>query len=130
MRRIIAKVAVGLFTAALTGNVVVGQQTNELTVQASRTVEKQVGRDSHGLAIVDVSLSYGVSYAGLDLASHADVMELRRRVDGAAQKACKELIRQYPIPTETEAQCIKAATERAMLKANELVSAASKAAAK
>ena len=131
MTKIVIRVAVGLFAAALVGSMAVAQQTEEVTVQASRTVEKHVGHTSTGIPIVDVSLAYGVSYAGLDLASHAGVMELEKRVNDAAQQACKELARQYPFhATPNDAECAKTTADKAMVKVHELAAAAAKGSGK
>ena len=51
-------------------------------------------------------------------------MELEKRVNDAAQTACKELGRQYPIATPSDAECAKTAAEKAMVKVHELVAAA------
>jgi len=124
MIKTIVKVSFGLFAAAFTGNILLAQQMPEVTVQASRVVEKQVGRTSSGIPIVDVSLSYGVSYAGLDLNTNAGVTELEKRVKDAAMKACTELSRQYPLSNQTDAECAKSATDKAMVKVHELAAAA------
>jgi UrcA family protein len=123
MMQILVKVAVGMCASALIGNMVIAQQVQEVTVQASRVVTKEVGR-SGGIPIVDVSLSYGVSYAGLDLVKHADVMELEKRVKDAADKACKELSRQYPLDAADNTDCSKTAADKAMMKVHELATAA------
>ncbi len=121
----ITKLAVGLIAATFAGSAVLAQQVQEVTVQASRNIEKhQVGRTSSGVPIVDISLSYGVSYAGLDLVSHAGVMELEKRVKDAAAQACQELNRQYPIDADKTADCTKAATDNAMVKVREVTAAA------
>lgn len=124
MTRTIVKVSFGLFAAALAGNILLAQQMPEVTVQASRIVAKQAGRTNSGIPIVDASLSYGVSYAGLDLNTNTGVMELEKRVKDAAMKACSELSRQYPIADQTDAECAKAATDKAMVKVHELAAAA------
>ncbi|MGC1386998.1 MAG: UrcA family protein [Steroidobacteraceae bacterium] len=124
MIKTIIKISFGLFAAAFAGNMLLAQQMPEVTVQASRIVEKQAGRTSSGLPIVDVSLSYGVSYSGLDLSTYAGVTELEKRVKDAAMKACEELSRQYPMSTTTDAECAKSATNKAMVKVHELAAAA------
>jgi len=74
-----------------------GRQTlGEVTVQATRNVStKLVGSTSSGIPIKEVSLSYGVSTAGLDLATVAGAEELDKRINDAALAACKEVGRQY-----------------------------------
>jgi UrcA family protein len=125
MTNLVVKVAVGLFAAALISNAVVAQQTEEVSVQASRVITKQDGRGSAGMPITAVSLSYGVSYAGLDLLAPAGVAELEKRVNDAALKACSEINRQYPIGAQGNAQCAKLAADKAMVKVHEVVAAAS-----
>ena len=84
------------------------QALEEITVQGSRAVEvKNVGTTSSGYKVKDISLSYGVSTAGMDLASAAGAEALAQRVNDAA----------------------KAATKKAMVKAHARVQAAGKASA-
>ena len=130
MKMIRMEVAVGLLATGLVSGIAVAQQTEEVTVQASRIVEKHVGQSSSGVPIVDVSITYGVSYADLDLISHAGVMELEKRVNDAAQRACKELDRQARLSMPSDADCAKAAVGKAMVKVNEVVAAASNASGK
>jgi len=85
---------------------------------------KSAGRTSTGVPILDVSLSYGVSTAGLDLASHVGALELEKRVHDAAMAACKEIGKQYPNATPSEDACAKAAADKAMVRAHELEAAA------
>lgn len=127
MRQIVISVAVGLFTAALASNLAVAQQIKEVTVKASRFIEKEIRRTATGIPIVNVSLAYGVSYADLDLASRAGVMELEKRVNDAAQEACSELGRQYPHASPSDAKCAKTAADKTMAKVHELAAAAAKA---
>jgi UrcA family protein len=65
-----------------------------------------------------------VSTAGLDLSSSAGAAALQKRVADAAKAACKELARQYPDSSTTDADCVKNATDKAMVKVNEAVAAA------
>ncbi len=132
MSRVVIRVAAGLFAAVVLGNFAVAQQIQEVTVQASRVVEqKQVGRTASGVPIVDMSLAYGVSYADLDLTSHAGVVQLEKRVNDAAQQACKELSRQFPlVTTPNDADCAKMAADKAMPKVHELAAAAAKSGGK
>ena len=117
--------AIGLIAGAMIGGIALGQQIPEVTVQASRIITKTTAA-GHDAAdrIVDLSLTYGVSYAGLDLTKHADVMELEKRVTDTAGKACRELNRQYPIDAQPEADCAKAAAAKSLVKVHELAAAA------
>jgi hypothetical protein len=49
MAKVVTGVAVGLFAAALASGVVAAQQPEEVSVQASRILAKQAGRDPVGL---------------------------------------------------------------------------------
>jgi UrcA family protein len=90
---------------------------------------KWVGTSS-GIPILDVSLSYGVSTAGLDLATKSGATALETRVKDAAAAACKEIGQKYPDATPNEAECAKSATAKAMVKVHELVAAAAEKAKK
>lgn len=126
MTRIVIRAAIGLFAVTAVSTVVVAEDMGEVTVQASRVVKQTVGKTASGVPIVDIALSYGVSAKDLDLASHAGAMELQKRVADAARAACKELGRQYPDSLPGDADCTKAATDKAMVKVNEMLAAAAK----
>jgi len=126
MSKRLIKVAVALLAGVSVNAVVIAQEMGEVTVQASRVVKKTIGRTSSGVPIQDISLSYGVSTAGLDLSSSAGAAALKKRVTDAANAACKELGRQYPDASTTDAECVKNATDKAMVKVNDLVAAAQK----
>jgi hypothetical protein len=57
-------------------------------------------------------------------------MEAEKRVNDMAEVACKDLVQRYPTGTPSEAECTKAAADKAMVKVNELAAAASKASGK
>ena len=102
------------------------EQLQEVTVQATRVMKTSVGRTATGVPIMDTTLSYGVSYADLNLSSHADVLLLQKRVKDAAQKACKELADLNPLiegqPGESE--CTKRAADKGLARVEELAAAA------
>jgi UrcA family protein len=111
--------------SALIGGVVVAQNLEEITVQGTRVLdEKDAGRSSTGVQIRDVSLSYGVSIADLNLASQYGPIALEKRVHDAARAACEEIGRKYPHSTPSDEVCAKAAADKAMVKARELVATA------
>jgi len=125
MSKRLIKVAVGLLAAvSVTG--VIAQEMGEVTVQASRVVKKTIGTTASGIPIQDISLSYGVSTAGIDLSTSAGAASLQKRVGDAAKAACKELGRQYPDSQTSDADCVKNATDKAMVKADALIAAAKK----
>jgi len=123
MSKRLTTVAVGLL-AGVSLSAVVAQDMGEVNVQASRVVKKVIGTTSSGVPIEDISLSYGVSTGGLDLSTAAGAAELQKRVGNAATAACKELGRQYPNSSTSDAECVKKAIDKAMIRVNELVAAA------
>ena len=116
---------------ALIGSIVMAQNVEGVTVQAKRILNtKTIDRSASGVPLIDISLSYGVSMAGLDLASHAGAMELEKRVHNAGIAACQEISRQYPEAIPSQSECAKSATDKAMVRVHELEAAADKKAAK
>jgi len=131
MRTILVRLVVGAAVWLLVSAHASAQNAQEIKVQAKRAMNtKVVGRTSSGVPIVNVSLSYGVSVADLDLTSSSGAAEVARRVNDAAQAACKEIGRQYPDATPSERECTKSSADEAMVKVRELVAAAKKAAGK
>lgn len=130
MKNTLVSIAVGLLAAASLSGTALAQKTEEITVTGSRTVNAQVDRVPMGLPITSLSLSYGVSLAGLDLTTPAGAADLERRVNDAALAACKEISRQYPHAKPDDAACVKAAVKEAMVKVREAVAAAGNKAAK
>jgi UrcA family protein len=132
MRKSLFGVAVGLFSAVLVSSIAVAQQIEEVIVEASHIVQSSVtARDpATGGNIVSMTVSYGVSYAGLDLASKAGAAELEKRVKNAALAACKDISREYPLVPPNDATCAKQTADKAMVKVHELVAAAGKKSAK
>lgn len=126
MKANLAKLGLLAAGAFLIHGAVDAQNLEEVTVQAKRIVKKVVGRSSTGVPIEDISLSYGVSAAGLDLGSGAGASELERRVKDAATAACEEIGRQYPDATPSDRECARIAADQAMVKARELIAAAKK----
>ena len=131
MRKFHIHVVGGALAATLIGVTAFAQNSEEITVEASRVVAKDVaGQPPGGAQVRDITLSYGVSYSGVDLTSTVAVAALEKSVNDAAHKACKEIGRQYPMSTPNDAECAKAAAAKAMGRVRELVSAAGKKPAK
>lgn len=85
----------------------------EVVVKASRTAEERVAQTSFGVPVYEVSMSYRVSYADLDLRTQAGVNELETRVAKAAKEACAAIDRQYSKSEPRGAACTKAALDEA-----------------
>jgi UrcA family protein len=132
MNATLLKLAVAAAASLMVGGLVLAQSTEEVTVTASAVAEKSAGRTATGAHIVDMSVSYAVGYAGLDLASHAGAMELEKRINDASRMACKEIGRHRPLAqlTPDEDGCAKAAAAKAMVRAHELIAEAGKKPAK
>jgi UrcA family protein len=126
MTRKLIGATLALLAATTISTVVVAQDMGEVTVQASRVIVTTVGKTASGVPIQDVSLSYGVSTKGLDLSSYAGAMEMKKRITDAAQAACSEIKRQYPDTSTSDSECVKLASDKAMVKANALIAAAAK----
>jgi len=133
MSRALSVILAGAAASVLVANLAVAVEMQEVVVSATRMlVETPAGRTSSGIPLIDISLSYGVSYAGLDLATHSGAMELEKRVHEAAKAACEEISHQRPLAhlTPSDSVCAKTAAEKAMVKVDELVAAAEKKGAK
>lgn len=127
MRRILTGVAVGLLACAVVGTPARSEQLEGVNVEASRIVKETIGQASNSAPINQVSLSYRVSYADLDLASKDGVAAMKGRVEEAAMAACKEISKLYPMATPDDYSCAKVAAQQAMVKVHEAAAAAGKA---
>jgi UrcA family protein len=108
----------------LVGGTAIAQSADQVDVQGKRVLNTNiVGRSSSGVPVVDVSLGYDVSLADLDLASNAENAELARRLNVAAEAACRQISRQYPDATPSDAECASEAASKAMVRARQLVAA-------
>lgn len=104
---------------------VLAQQTPQVIIQAERTT-KVVGRSYTGAPIELVTLTRRVSYADLDLNTHAGATELEKRVNETAKDACKQLDTLYPLSESGGPSCVKKATGDAMVQAHVAIAAAEK----
>jgi len=94
MRSMLRGLVPGLTAIAIGGMSAYAGTLETVTVTGSRAVsEKSVGTSAIGADIREVSLSYKVNAADLDLASSTGKAELEKRVTAAASAACKELDR-------------------------------------
>ena len=117
MRAMLRGLVIGLTAIAISGASAYAGTLETVTVTGSRMVsEKLIGRTPIGADIREVSLSYRVNVADLDLASSAGKTELEKRVKATASAACKELKRlAFGDPTSPDdATCVKKAVDKAM----------------
>jgi UrcA family protein len=107
----------GLTAIAIGGTSAYAGTLETVTVTGSRAVsEEVVGKSRIGADIREVSVTYRVNVADLDLASSAGKAEVERRVKAAASAACKDLDRlTFDNPTSPDdAPCVKKAVDKAM----------------
>jgi UrcA family protein len=122
------KISYAIIAAAsvLASGMVMAQNLGEITIEATRNMNVKVNTSPVGAKVKDISLSYLVSTAGLNLAVPGDVTTLQNRVKDAAATACKEIGEQYPASMPDNTVCTKVTADKAMIKVNELVAAAGK----
>ena len=133
MNKMLLGIGIGVAVSISVGSIAVAQPVQEIVVTARGDVAvKPAGRSTSGVPIVDMSISYGVSYAGLDLASAVGVAELEKRVNDAAKEACKEIAAKRPFQqfATSEAECAKAAADKALVKVHDLEAGAAKKSAR
>ena len=95
----------------------------EITISAERPTDTVVGRTSSGGQIVMYEVSYRLSYQDLDLATSAGADELRKRVQTAADSACKDLDKLHPL-SKPDASCARKTVESSMPQADRAISLA------
>ena len=116
---------IGITVAAIclwVGGIAAAQNVEEVTVQGTRVLDIKDGQYA-GVSVRDVSLSYGINIADINLASQSGPFELEKRIRQAALAACEQLGRQYPQSSPSDGECTTAAVNKAMIKAHELVAA-------
>lgn len=91
------------------------------------THETQTNLGVGNRGVYDVnSLTKEVSYSDLDLSKQADDDRFIQRINDTAKEACDELKAKYPdpphAPVTDDKQCMKQATDQAMLIATSLIS--------
>ena len=69
----------------------------------------------------EVSLSYDVSFADLDLRDSADVRELEKRIGTAAKEICAQLEEMFPSGTPEKDDCAIRAVDKAMADARAVI---------
>lgn len=120
-------IAVAVAAALLAGGTALAQEVQEIKVQATRVMSTEAaGRTTSGVPIHDITLSYGVSTAGLDLTTSTGATALESRVKEAAAAACKEIGDKHPEASPSDAECARKATAEAMMAVHQLVTAAQK----
>jgi UrcA family protein len=105
-----------------------GQKVEEITVTAPWAISKEVvGRTSTGGKEELISLTRHVYYGDLDLAKHADVMTLEKRVSDTAKESCDQLAKMYPLSGPNPPNCAERAAASAKAQMDKIIAAAGKA---
>lgn len=105
----------------------VAQQLGEIVVESAPPKVEQVKAYAGATQRINLlSVKYGVTYADLNLATHAGALALEKRIGDAAKKGCDQIDRMYPLEPAPagDPPCVKTAVEQAMVKAHEAVAAA------
>ena len=121
---------VGTLVAFVAGGAVADKRPEQVTVEAARILTTEAGQTYAGIPVKKLSLSYEVSLDDLDLSSSAGVAAAEKRVNNAAQAACKEIGHDSPFSQPSQEACAKAAADRAIAKVHALAAAAAKPPAK
>jgi len=122
---VLSVAVMGALTAM--SSVVGAADLNEVVVSATKLgviTSSVVDHSTIGAPILLLSLSYKVSTSGLNLVSHAGVVELERRVKATAKEACEELDKQRPLEPPSGPDCQKKAVEDAMVKVHAMTAGA------
>jgi UrcA family protein len=86
----------------------------EEIVVTAPTERRMVGRTAAGARVEIIELRRRVSYANLDLTKHADVTELKARIETVAKESCEKLDEMFPFIEPTGRDEIRRCTKRAI----------------
>lgn len=103
------------------------QKIEVITVIAPWSVNKQVVNQTPAGRDELISLTRHVYYGDLDLAKHADVMTLEKRVSDMAKESCEQLAKMYPLSGPNPPNCVEKAAASAKPEMDKLIAAAGKA---
>ncbi len=122
MRRNLSSMAALICAAAILSTGAIAQELEGIEVQAS-SIEKSEVRNTGNSKEYLLELSYRVTYGDLDLATETGRAQLKERVEQAADLACKEIERAYPLSTPDHRKCAYDTTAKAMDNFRPLVAA-------
>jgi UrcA family protein len=126
MNTVLTRVAAGASAAVVrVSGIAAAQNAKEVKIQAERVInEKVIAHITGGGKIIELTLSYPVSFADLDITSVAGGAELEKRVKDAARAACAEIGSKYPSATPSDAVCAQKASAKAMGEVRKMLAAA------
>ena len=120
-RRVTAGASAAVFMVSVTAS---AQNAKEVKIEAERVInEKVIAHITGGGKIIELTLSYPVNFADLDITSVSGAAELQRRVQDAARAACAEIGSKYPNATPSDAVCAQKAAAKAMIELRKMVAA-------
>ena len=96
------------------------QIIEEIRVEGPRRVTRESLPFGQG---EQVSLSYNVSFADLDLRQNSDVREFEKRIETAADEICTQLEELFPLGSPSKRDCARSATDKAMADARTVIDA-------
>jgi UrcA family protein len=106
------------------GTAAVADTLPTISIQASVVNKKVIEMSSSGIPTEEVTVTRQVSYADLDLRTHAGTQALNARVEKAAELACKQIDELYPLEQDEAPNCIKQSVEKADRQVQEAIAAA------
>jgi UrcA family protein len=101
-------------------------KVEEIVVIAPWSVGKKVVSQTPTGKEELISLTRHVYYGDLDLAKHADVMELEKRISDIAKDSCDQLAKMYPVSGQNPPNCVEKAAASAKPEMDKLIAAAAK----
>jgi UrcA family protein len=112
-----------LVGAAIASESAIAQNIEVITVTAPSAVHKVVGHSTTGVPIEEISLSYAVGIADLDLTKPSGVSELEGRIDTIAKEACTALDKLNPL-NPSDPSCVTKAIASAAEQKKQAIAAA------
>ena len=95
-----------------------------INIEASVVNKKVIEMSSSGIPTEEVTVTRRISYADLDLKTHAGTQALKARIEKAAELACKQLDELYPLEQEEAPTCVKLSIKDADRQVPEAIAAA------
>lgn len=125
-QRLVCKLSPALVAAGLClGSVALADSPlPTINIEASVVSKKAIAMSSSGVPTEEVTVTRRVSYSDLDLKTYAGAMALKRRVEDAAQVACKQIDELYPLEQSQAPSCVRQSVAAADEQVKAAVSAA------
>jgi UrcA family protein len=101
-------------------------QTSQLNIEAGNVHQSRVGTSYDGIPIEELRVDRAVSYADLDLTTPSGSAELMKRVNAAAEDACRQVdtADRVELSDTDDTSCLSAAKDGGLKQANDAIAAA------